>query len=105
LQPPSIFQLGRPPAGEQANVQYQVAVLIAARDAIPALNFPLANGTNSVPTSPVFAPNDKRFANMTEVVGMETAGLATSFVSNSGVHYGYRQEVAIEAQPLFRGSF
>ena len=103
LQPRETFQLGLPPAGVQATLQYQIAALMAARDTIPSSNFPLPGGVNYFPSTPVFAVQP--ISNMVEVVGMETGGLGTSFVSNSGIHYGSRQEVAIEAQPRLRGSF
>lgn len=93
------------PTGNQTLLGYQIAALLVAHNTVGATNFPLPGGTNYVPSSPVFAADALRFANMTEIVGMETNGLATSYVSNSGVHYGYRHEVAIEAQPERRGTF
>ena len=100
----------RPPAGVQGGTQYQIAALLAARDTVGASYFPLPGGTNWIPISPVFADAAQRFSNMTEVVGNERGvpggtELAASFVSNSGVHYGVRQEIYIENQPLFRGAF
>ena len=92
------------PFGGQYSLAYQIAALIVGRDTLGSSNFPLPGGTNWIPTNPVFA-TDYRFANMTEVVGMEVTGLAPSFVSNSGTHYGYRQEIYIEDQPLTRGNY
>lgn len=95
----------RPPAGIQASLPYQIAVLLAARDTVGASNFPLPGGVNWIPSSPVFAAPDQRFANMIEIVGSEGGNLGPSFISNSGIHYGTRQEIYIEDQPLVRGSF
>jgi Ca2+-binding RTX toxin-like protein len=95
----------RPPAGEQASLQYQIAALVAARDTVAVSNFPLPGGVNWVPSSPVFADPARRFGNMTEIVGSDGGNLGPSFVSNSGVHYGTRQEIYIEDQPLTRGSY
>jgi hypothetical protein len=93
------------PTGSQTLLGYQIAALLVGQNTVGASNFPLPGGTNNIPSSPVYVPDELRFGNMTEVIGMETGGLSTSFVSNSGLHYGYRQEVAIEAQPIFRGGF
>ncbi|OGA04114.1 MAG: hypothetical protein A3H35_09190, partial [Betaproteobacteria bacterium RIFCSPLOWO2_02_FULL_62_17] len=103
------FTFARPPKGVQADLQYQIAALVAARDTVPVSDFPV--GVNIVPTSAVFAEPAQRFGNMTEIVGNEQAFLgatesrALSFVSNSGIHYGTRQEIFIEDQPLSRGTF
>ena len=93
------------PAGIQASLDYQIAALIVGRDTLGSSNFPLPGGTNWIPTSPVFASAADRFATMTEIVGMETGGFAPSFVSNSGIHYGSRQDIYIEDQPLTRGTY
>jgi Ca2+-binding RTX toxin-like protein len=90
----------------QANHQYQLAVQVAALSTIPSSNAPVPYGdVNTFATAPVFVPQAQQFASMTEIVGMETDGLATSFVSNSGLHYGTRQEIHIEAQPRTRGGY
>src|SRR5204862_915210 len=47
----------------------------------------------------------QRFPGMLEIVGSDAVNLGPSFVSNSGVHYGTRQEVYIEDQPLTRGAY
>jgi Ca2+-binding RTX toxin-like protein len=101
-----------PPAGSSSSLQYQIAALLAARDTVPsAIYFPLPGGVNWTPISPVFADAAERFTNMTEIVGNDTGvaggteSLALSFVSNSGIHYGVRQEIYIENQPLLRGAF
>jgi len=88
------------PAGSQILLGYQIAALLVGRDT-RATNFAVSDAINS---KLVQADPALRFANVTEVVGMETDGLATSFVSNSGIHYGTRQEIAIEAQPTRRGT-
>ena len=95
------------PSGEQILLSYQIAVLLVARDTVgmSSFPFPLPGGVNFLPTTPVYADPNLQFANMTEVVGMETGGSATSFTSNSGIHYGQRQELPIEAQPLYRGNW
>lgn len=94
------------PNGIQSALEYQIAALLVAQNTVGMSNFlPVFSGTNFLPTSPVFADTTQRFGNMTEAVGMETAGLAASFTSNSGVHYGNRQEVHIETQPLYRGNW
>jgi Ca2+-binding RTX toxin-like protein len=93
------------PSGVQTSLDYQIAALLVAQNTVPASNFPFYGGVNYYPSSPVFAPTAERFANMTEIVGMETDGVSTSYVANSGIHYGYRQEVHIEDQPDVRGNF
>lgn len=92
------------PFGEQYSLPYQLAALIVGEytkgaSANIQIGGPLGVSSNLVP-----APADQLFSNMTDIVGMETEGLATSFVSNGGFHYGTRVEVPIEAQPLYRGS-
>ena len=101
------FENATAPAGMQATLEYQLAALLVKPYTIPSSTAPsfLPGGTNWIPVDPVFAPAADRFANMTEVVGMEMAGFAPSFVSNSGVHYGARQEVYIEDQPFTRGTY
>lgn len=91
------------PVGDQGTLGYQIAALLVARDTVGMSNFPLPGGTNFLPTSPVFA--SQLIPNMTEIVGMERGGQATSFTSNSGIHHGTRLEVAIEGQPLHRGNW
>lgn len=94
----------RPPAGAQASLEYQIAAVLAARDAIPVSNAPFAfGGVNWIPTSPVFAAD--AIGSMVEVVGSDAGRLGPSFVANSGIHYGARQEVYIEDQPLRRGAY
>ncbi len=85
------------PLGVQAEVGYQIAALIVGRDTSGS---PVSALGNVQP-----APPGQGFPNLTEVVGMETNGLATSYVSNSGIHYGTRASAPIEAQPLYRGNF
>ncbi len=98
------FNNATAPAGDQASIGYQIAALLVARDTVGMSNFPLPGGVNFLPTSPVYG--SYRIPKFTEVVGMETDGSATSFTSNSGIHYGEkRQEVPIEAQPLYRGNW
>jgi Ca2+-binding RTX toxin-like protein len=91
------------PSGSQILLGYQIAAFLVGQYTIGASNFPLPGGTNYIPSSPKYA--DLRILSMTEIVGMETDGLATSFISNSGVHYGIRQEIAIEGQPKSRGTY
>lgn len=93
------------PSGSQILLGYQIAAILVGQHTIGASNFPLFGGVNDIPSSPIFVSPALRIPGITEVVGMETEGLATSFVSNSGVHYGERLEVPIEAQPTFRGSW
>lgn len=95
----------RPPAGAQASLAYQVAALVARRDTVPSSNFPFAGGVNTVPTQPRFVEGTRGFATMLEVVGSDGGDLGPSFVSNSGLHWGTRQPIYIEDQPLTRGSF
>lgn len=106
LNAPFAFQT-RPPIGEQATLQYQLALLLATNGTTAgASNFPpFLGGTNDVPLNPVFADASQRFGNMTEVVGSDAGNLGLSFVSNSGTHWGTRQEIYIEDQPFVRGSF
>jgi Ca2+-binding RTX toxin-like protein len=98
------FEFGvRAPAGEQASLQYQIAALVAARGAIPVSNFPLVGGVNWIPTTPELAGT--RIPRMTEIVGSDGGKLGPSFVANSGILYGTRQEIYIEDQPLTRGTY
>jgi hypothetical protein len=62
---------------------------------------------NTIPTQPRFAEEfgRQRFTNMIEIVGSDGGNLGPSFVSNSGIHYGTRQEIYIEDQPLTRGAY
>ncbi len=94
----------RPSAGDQASLNYQIAAVLASRETIPVTRAPFAfTGVNWIPTSPVFAPN--RINAMTEIVGSDGGHLGPSFVANSGIHHGMRQEVYIEDQPLTRGRY
>lgn len=95
----------RPPAGSQASISYQVATLVAARSTIPSSLFPFAGGVNTFPSTPVFVDEALLFQDFTEVVGSDAGNLGPSFVSNSGQHWGTRQEIYIEDQPLTRGTF
>jgi len=101
--PNTNFDNSTAPVGDQGTLGYQIAALLVARDTVGMSNFPLPGGTNFLPTSPVFA--SQIIPNMTEIVGMERGGQATSFTSNSGIHHGTRLEVAIEGQPLHRGNW
>jgi hypothetical protein len=96
----------RPPAGEQATWPYQVAALLAGRDTIASSLF-FGTDVNTIPTQPRFAEEfgRQRFTNMIEIVGSDGGNLGPSFVSNSGIHYGTRQEIYIEDQPLTRGAY
>src|SRR4029078_2249329 len=96
----------RPPVGEQGYWQYQVAALLAGRDTIASSLF-LGTDVNTIPTTPRFAEEfgRSRCANMVEIVGSDAGNLGPSWISNSGIHYGTRQEVYIEDQPLTRGSY
>jgi Ca2+-binding RTX toxin-like protein len=87
------------PGGSQESLDYQIAALLVARGTVGAL------ASNPIPTNLRIAPVAQQFQNMIELVGMETDGLATSLVSNSGIHYGNRIETPIEAQPRSRGNF
>ena len=95
----------RPPVGSQASISYQVAALVAARSTIPSSLFPFAGGVNTLPSTPVYVDEALQFQNFTEVVGSDAGNLGPSFVSNSGQHWGARQEIYIEDQPLTRGTF
>ncbi len=101
----TLFGTNGGPSGIQLLLGYQVAALLVAQHTEPMSTFPFPGGVNFTSTMPVFAEDAARISNMTEVVGMENGGLATSFTSNSGIHYGARQTIAIEAQPLFRGDW
>jgi hypothetical protein len=92
------------PAGDQTSLSYQIAAVLVGKKTTPSFDFPFA-GTNDLPTTPNFVAGHLKFSTMTEVVGLETDGLATSFVSNSGLHYGTRESIFIEGQPRFRGFF
>src|SRR6185436_677630 len=96
----------RPPTGEQGTWQYQLAAVLAARDTIASSLF-FGTDVNTIPTTPKFAEEfgRQRFPGMLEIVGSDAGNLGPSFVSNSGVHYGTRQEVYIEDQPLTRGEY
>lgn len=101
----TLFGTNGGPSGIQLMLGYQVAALLVAQHTEPMSTFPFPGGVNFTSTMPVFVDETARFANMTEVVGMEKGGVATSFISNSGIHYGARQKITIEAQPLFRGDW
>ena len=90
------------PLGDQANLGYQVAALLVARNTVGSSANLQGGGPLGLSSSRVQGPYT--IANFTEVVGMETEGSATSFVSNSGLQYGTRLEVPIEAQPYYRGN-
>ena len=102
---PSFGQTG--PIGVQEQLAYQIAAWFAARDTVPMWNPFYPVQLNFIPIEPQFAPAAALFGNMTEVVGMEYSplALASSFISNGGIHHGPRQEVHIENQPLFRGDW
>jgi hypothetical protein len=80
------------PLGDQALLSYQIAALLVGQNTVGATNFPLYGGVNYYPSTPIFAPLDQRFSNMTEIVGIETESVSTSYIANSGIHYGYRQK-------------
>ena len=101
----------KPPLGEQAEMQYQIAALVAAKDTVPSQGF-LKPGVNNIPSSIVFAP--VRIENMTEIFGAEAGQTETefldfqnlSFVSFSGLHHGKESAgIYIESQPIFRGNY
>lgn len=96
-----------PPLGVQSTAEYQLAAVLAGRLADPMASFPFFDGVNDIPTSPKFAEEfgRVRFPSMLELVGSDGGRLGPSFVSNSGIHYGTRQEVYIEDQPLERGTY
>lgn len=95
------------PIGIQADLGYQIAALLVGQNTVGTSNFPLPGGTNYIPSDPVFSSSLglPGFDNMIEVVGSDGGNLGPSFVSNSGIHYGERQEIYIEDQPLVRGTF
>jgi Ca2+-binding RTX toxin-like protein len=95
------------PAGEQLSLGYQIAALLVGQNTRGASNFPLLGGTNDIPTAPVFASELglQGFSTMVEIVGSDGGNLGPSFVANSGIHYGSRQEIYIEDQPLARGTY
>jgi len=94
------------PVGDQATFNYQVAALYAARYTVATSLF-FGTAANTIPTSPKYAEafGKPRFSTMTEVVGSDGGRLGPSFVANSGIHYGTRQEIFIEDQPLTRGDY
>jgi Ca2+-binding RTX toxin-like protein len=96
----------RAPSGSQILLQYQVAALLAALDTTASSLF-FGPDVNTVPTNPKYADQfgRQRISNMTEVVGSDSGKLGPSWVSNSGIHYGTRQEIYIEDQPLVRGNY
>ena len=100
------FDASGAPAGMQGSLNYQIAALLAARDTIASSRF-FGTDVNTIPTVPKFADafGRDRIPNMIEVVGSDAGNLGPSWVSNSGVHYGTRQEIYIEDQPLFRGTY
>lgn len=94
------------PMGDQATVEYQLAALLAGRKTI-ASSLWFGDDVNKVPFDPLFADAIDRvpIPGMIEIVGSDGGNLGPSFVSNSGVHYGSRQEIFIEDQPLARGLY
>ena len=100
------FGATEPPSGIQGTLDYQIAALLAARDTIASSRF-FGTDVNTIPTVPKFADaiGRDRIPSMIEVVGSDAGNLGPSWVSNSGVHYGTRQEIYIEDQPLFRGTY
>ena len=100
------FDASGAPAGMQGSLNYQIAALLAARDTIASSKF-FGTDVNTIPTVPKFADafGRDRIPNMIEVVGSDAGNLGPSWVSNSGIHYGTRQEIYIEDQPLFRGTY
>src|SRR5690606_782323 len=95
----SLFQGKRAPVGDQATYEYQITLQLLKTHTTGAFdsNPPTTKGPLVVGSELKSAPMEERFPNMWEVVGMETEGLATSFVSNSGIHYGTRVHVPIES--------
>lgn len=99
------FENSSAPKGVQASVEYQIAALLVRRKTSGALANIRVGGALGVSAELVQVPVSQRISNMLEIVGMEQGGLATSFVSNSGFHYGSRVSIPIEGQPYFRGNY
>ena len=97
-----------PTPGDQFDLGYQVAALLAARGTIPSSvpTNPIANQVNFIPYErKLITPDNLLIQNMAEVYGSDGGNGGASFVSFSGVHYGkYPVPVYIEDQPLFRGN-